>query len=195
MRKWDYPKEIEQNNICSVSEVFRVCKGVRNSAGGYIWKYADMEDLPGEEWRLIPYEELGSIFASNKGRIKRINGKITTGYLQNGYWTISLKVLSTLERKSIRVHRLVIGAFQGRKDTMQVNHKDGVTTNNNIENLEYVTQQQNVIHAIDTGLKPLDKVKTRAVISIDEKGQEIKYVSIKEAPQRFWRCKSGRCRS
>lgn len=140
-----------------------------------------MEDLEGEEWRPILYEKFGSILASNKGRIKRLNGKITTGHLHNGYWTISLQLLTTLGRKSVRVHRLVIGAFQGRRDDMQVNHKDGITTNNNIENLEYMTQQQNVIHAIETGLKPLNKVKTRAVISINDKGEERHYVSIKEA--------------
>lgn len=179
--KWDKPSDIEEIHISSVSKVFSVCKGNRKTAGGFIWKYADMDDLEGEVWKQIPYEEYGPILASNLGRIKRSNGKITTGYIHNGYWTIGLKILNTLILKSIRVHRLIIGSFYGRQDNLQVNHKDGNATNNNIDNLEYVTQQQNVVHAINIGLKPLNKVKTRSVISINEKGEERRYESIKSA--------------
>lgn len=96
--RWDKSGEIESNNISSVSHVFSVCKGKRRTAGGYTWKYADMEDLPGEEWRLIPYEELGSIFSSNKGRIKRINGKITTGYLSFALFRVQNSNMTPLTR-------------------------------------------------------------------------------------------------
>lgn len=44
-----------------------------------------------------------------------------------------------------RVHRLVMQVFHGIS-TLEVNHIDGDKTNNRLENLEYVTTQQNVAH-------------------------------------------------
>jgi hypothetical protein len=49
------------------------------------------------------------------------------------------------------VHRLVAEAFFGKSD-LQVNHKDGNRTNNNVENLEYLTQRENLQHGWKTGL-------------------------------------------
>lgn len=56
-------------------------------------------------------------------------------------------------QKTTFVHRAVLFAFVGfRSPDVVVNHKDGQKTNNKLENLEFVTQQQNVDHAIATGL-------------------------------------------
>ena len=38
---------------------------------------------------------------------------------------------------------------------LQVNHIDGNPLNNHYSNLEWVTQSQNIIHAIETNLKPM----------------------------------------
>lgn len=53
------------------------------------------------------------------------------------------------------VHRLVAKAFLGLKDEdkLEVNHKDGNTFNNRLSNLELVSRQQNIDHAIAMGLK------------------------------------------
>jgi hypothetical protein len=49
-----------------------------------------------------------------------------------------------------RVHRVVWEAFNGRiEGRMEVNHKDLDRTNNWLDNLEVVTHQQNLQHAID----------------------------------------------
>jgi hypothetical protein len=50
-----------------------------------------------------------------------------------------------------RVHRLVMEAWVG-KDSREVNHIDGDKQNNRLSNLEYVTHQENVDHAVTTGL-------------------------------------------
>jgi len=47
-------------------------------------------------------------------------------------------------------------AFIGpRQDGLEANHKDGDKKNNSVENLEYVTQLENMLHAHEMGLVAL----------------------------------------
>ena len=55
--------------------------------------------------------------------------------------------------KSHGVHRLVAMAFIGMPpDGMEINHKNGNKSDNRLDNLEYVTHSQNVVHAHRNGL-------------------------------------------
>ena len=54
----------------------------------------------------------------------------------------------------VNVHRLVAAAFLGPcAGGLQVNHKSGDKTDNRRANLEYVTCQENHLHAFRTGLR------------------------------------------
>ena len=114
------------------------------------------------------------LMVSNKGNLKtktRIvnsgNGKriqegipLSLSSDKDGYLIVGVSNFD--ERKTLRVHRVVLETFfpvQNEKE-LSVNHKDGVKTNNSIENLEWVTHKENIQHAIKTGLMPKRERKT-----------------------------------
>jgi hypothetical protein len=88
---------------------------------------------------------------SSKGRIvvlksKRILKQQVDG---NNYRLVSIMGIGG----RVRVHNLVAETFIGKKPFgSQVNHKDGNKGNNTPENLEYISQKENLRHAFRTGL-------------------------------------------
>ncbi|MGV1049172.1 MAG: NUMOD4 domain-containing protein [Solirubrobacterales bacterium] len=70
-----------------------------------------------------------------------------------GYEQVSLTITGT-KAVTISVHKLVALAFVGPKPSARsmVNHKDGVKTHNQVSNLEWVTQSENTVHAVRSGL-------------------------------------------
>jgi len=72
--------------------------------------------------------------------------------LWDGYERITLSLNGVTKR--FRVHRLVAEHYISNPHKYPiVNHRDGDKRNNSIENLEWVSCQQNTIHAFDLGLR------------------------------------------
>ena len=94
----------------------------------------------------------GEYQVSNLGRVKSFktskSGKIIKAWIQNtGYYTVAFGT------KKYSVHRLVAEAFISNPFKLeQVNHKDGNKLNNNVDNLEWISQKNNIRHAYKTGL-------------------------------------------
>lgn len=111
-----------------------------------------------EEWRPVPGYE-GVYDVSSLGRVRRLQQyrqRTPDGVLKR-YVAPSGYVRVTLSRNDrtcqFGVHQLVAAAFLGpRPDGLMVNHIDGVKTNNEPSNLEYVTSAENNRHAFRAGL-------------------------------------------
>lgn len=125
-----------------------------------IYLNRSLEDLPGEQWKDIPNYE-GIYQASNLGRIKSLermvkykNGahkpqKENISYQRrsrNTYLLVGLYKEGS-EKKAL-VHRLIAMAFLPNNEAKAaVNHKDGNKANNSVENLEWVTNSENMKHS------------------------------------------------
>lgn len=89
----------------------------------------------------------GKYKVTRDGRIFSIASGNEVGYTKSdGYRYVSYVVSGKTHR--LKIHRIVWCAYGDTKlsEYLVINHKDGNPSNNNIDNLEQVTQAQNNLH-------------------------------------------------
>lgn len=111
-----------------------------------------------EEWRYVELPGIKPFYMiSNFGRVYNYKkGHLLKYYMEEkrGYLMVTLRSYNKQRGETFLVHRLVMMVFNPiiNPEEMQVNHIDGVKTNNYIGNLEWCTHHENIEHAIRTGL-------------------------------------------
>lgn len=117
-----------------------------------------------EIWKDVAGYE-GSYEVSSLGRVRSLKRVVALGNGLNrrirsrilklnkggsGYYTVSLRDGS---QRTVNVHQIVAVAFLGeRKDGLDINHINGIKTDNRVKNLEYISRTKNIHHALKVGL-------------------------------------------
>jgi hypothetical protein len=155
--KWIYDNKLtsfnEFNKLnASVisSKICAVARNKRNIAYGFLWKYNTDEIIKNEIWKEIPLHLTSNrqnYYVSSLGRYKNNKGQIIDVKYSGGYKRVTICGINYL------LHRLVAFTFiPNLENKEQVNHIDGNKLNNSVENLEWVTNLENQIHKVKTGL-------------------------------------------
>jgi len=135
----------------STGAIVYACKQ-GSTCKGYKFRYASYPDLDGEVWKPHPFHP---IQCSNLGRINYKDNRKTFGSLNTqGYYVSNHKMCSGGRSKMYQVHRLIAETFNstGYKECLlrnpgckpQVDHINFKRSDNRIQNLQWVSQKENI---------------------------------------------------
>lgn len=170
----------------------RIWKYIPNGKYGIVYEV----DFNGKAFITIKFDENYTQIVKRDKLYKLKHLSTEKGLVIGGNWNIVfsrtkkadgyLNIRDNDTGKYYSPHRLVAHAFCPRPehlkdvpyDKLQVNHKDGVKTNNHYTNLEWCTPSENNIHARDTGLSASgDKVYNSALTNEQVKEIRTDYIA------------------
>lgn len=184
---WNSMQDAYRGTGIGIQGISNQCRGISAGTGApFRWKYVDAlsetADSKTEEWKTVIVEGGHEFEVSSLGRVQSTNRGATYGSDDGaGY-----KRTGNRTRGHHAVHRLVALAFHGPppSEGFVVNHIDRDKSNNTPSNLEWVSQQQNVLHSYAQGRRsPGSEHRNQAVQwqPVDEKAAAVTYRSISEA--------------
>jgi hypothetical protein len=174
-----------------------------------------------EQWKeVVGYGGLYEV--SDQGRVRSMYRHIKTkdgvdrfiagiekALTKNKYGYLNVVLNKSNRKKNARVHRVVCEAFIANPEALpEVNHKNGVKTDNRLENLEWISCAGNIRHAHATGLiviKGKYGIQSNsckgAVFATDIKtGEVIRMAGTREIkgngfdPAKIYRCLKGKAK-
>ena len=127
-----------------------------------------------KNWKTIPNYSLYQ--ASEDGEIKTFNWKNTgqtrimkPAFDNCGYLRTMIKN-DNGKFDTIKVHRIIAQTFiPNPENKPQVNHKNGIKSDNSIDNLEWSTVSENIRHSFDSGFHPSRKGENNPSAKISER--------------------------
>lgn len=159
-----------------------------NNYARNFYKNLNSKTLNGEEWLII--NGYPNYSASSYGRIKRNDtNKIAHQSFNQSYLVLALTD-NKGKRKNFRVHRLVAFTFKKNEwsPTLEVNHINGIKTDNRAVNLECVTRKENSQHMFSSG-NIVRKLTPSIVMEIKRDLASGKYLQ-KELAKKYSICES-----
>ena len=133
-------------NMAFFAAIIPACKRYLNPTRCFVGSLISRRYRSTEQCNRLDLEK-GCWQVSSHGRVCSTQGVVSYGSLRvSGYYRA--KILGN----DFYVHRLVAFTFIGPPPNAyawQVHHLDGNPSNNRLDNLEYVTQQENVKHSFD----------------------------------------------
>jgi hypothetical protein len=165
VKVWDSNEEIRKDSAFKSSNISDCCLGKIDSACGFIWKneailnntddFVEIKSNCGQKYSMYKINKKGQI-------INKYN-KLMKYAIKNGYYTLELTSNDKIE-KTLKVHRLVASTFLSNPNNYPfVNHIDENKLNNDIKNLEWCTNQQNIIHSLGKKVNQIN-IKTNEII-------------------------------
>lgn len=161
----------------------------------------DLKSVLPITWKIIPGFDFYE--ASDDGQIKSVERRVKHNY--GGFSLRKSRILKqyisddgykrlgiTMNRKTetTNVHRLVALAFiPNPENKPQVNHINGIKTDNRVVNLEWATVAENVKHAYDTGLKTKAKLSETQIAEIVARSKKpITLINVLSGEGRSFEC-------
>lgn len=167
----ELPKEIKFEDMNELKVGFKQPFEIKNNdEEGYKTEIKGIEF-----WTPVVEEGYEHYWVSTKGRVwnSRSKNLLKGGTCSYGYNKVNL-YSDNKKKKLFPVHRLVALAFiENHQNKETVNHIDGIKTNNYVDNLEWMTRDENYRHAIEIGLikaKNITQEEKEKIIKLKKAG-------------------------